>query len=93
MEVTREIYWNVGRGAGTLVPMYALTLLALAVFAWGFLQRLKVYRLGKPLNRTDNSGTRMVGLLKDALLQTKVMVIRVPGLPMVSSSGAFSCYS
>ena len=80
MEFTREIYWNVGHGAGTLIPMYALTLVAIAVFAWGFLQRLKVYRLGKPLNRTDNSGARIVGLLKDVLLQTKVMVVRGPGI-------------
>ena len=80
MEFTREIYWNVGHGVGTLVPMYALTLVAIAVFAWGFLQRLKVYRLGKPLNRTDNSGARIVGLLKDVLLQTKVMTVRGPGI-------------
>ena len=80
MEFTREIYWNVGHGAGTLVPMYALTLLAVAVFAWGFLQRLKVYHLGKLLNRSDNSGARIVGLLKDVLLQTKVMTVRGPGI-------------
>ncbi|TNF50076.1 MAG: 4Fe-4S dicluster domain-containing protein [Deltaproteobacteria bacterium] len=80
MEFTREIYWNVGHGVGTLAPMYALTLVAIAVFAWGFLQRLKVYRLGKPLNRTDNSGARIAGLLKDVLLQTKVMVVRGPGI-------------
>ena len=80
MEFTREIYWNVGHGAGTLVPMYALTLLAIAAFAWGFLQRLKVYRLGKPLNRTDNSGARIAGLLKDVLLQSKVIVVRGPGI-------------
>ena len=80
MEFTREIYWNVGHGAGTLVPMYALTLVAFAVFAWGFLQRLKVYRLGKSLNRTENSGARIVGLLKDVLLQTKVLVVRGPGI-------------
>jgi hypothetical protein len=60
--------------------MYALTLVAITVFAWGFLQRLKVYRLGKPLNRTDNSGARIVGLLKDVLLQTKVMTVRGPGI-------------
>jgi len=80
MEFTREIYWNVGHGVGTLAPMYALTLVAIAVFAWGFLQRLKVYRLGKPLNRTDNSGARIAGLLKDVLLQSKVMVVRGPGV-------------
>ena len=24
MELTREIYWNIGNGAGVLIPMYAL---------------------------------------------------------------------
>ena len=62
MEFTREIYWNIGNGAGTLVPMYAFTVAAIAVFVWGFTQRVKVYRLGQPLNRTDNLGARIAGL-------------------------------
>jgi Fe-S oxidoreductase/nitrate reductase gamma subunit len=80
MEFTREIYWNIGSGAGTLVPMYALTLIAFAVFAWGFLQRVKVYRLGQPLDRTNDLGARIAGLIRDVLLQSKVMVVRGPGV-------------
>jgi Fe-S oxidoreductase/nitrate reductase gamma subunit len=80
MEFTREIYWNVGHGAGTLIPMYALTLLAIAVFAWGFLQRIKTYRLGQALNRTDNTGERIAGFVKEALMQTKVMLVKGPGI-------------
>jgi Fe-S oxidoreductase/nitrate reductase gamma subunit len=80
MEFTREIYWNIGHGAGTLIPMYALTFVAIAVFAWGFLQRIKVYRIGKPLDRTNDIGARIAGLIKDVLLQTKVMVVKGPGI-------------
>ena len=31
MEFTREIYWNVGHGLTTLVPMYLLTFAAVAM--------------------------------------------------------------
>ncbi|MBE0597627.1 MAG: 4Fe-4S dicluster domain-containing protein [Desulfuromonadales bacterium] len=77
MELSREIYWNVGHGAATLVPMYLLTAVALAIFAWGFWQRIKVYRQGKALNRTDDLAGRLGGALKQALSQAKVL--RVPG--------------
>jgi len=52
MEATREIYWNVGHGWTTLVPMYLLTIAAIGVLAYGGMQRVKVYRLGKPIDRT-----------------------------------------
>ncbi|MDY0391366.1 MAG: heterodisulfide reductase-related iron-sulfur binding cluster [Desulfobulbus oligotrophicus] len=77
MEFTREIYWNVGHGFTTLGPMYGLLLVALVFFTVGFLKRITVYRLGQPLNRTDQRGVRLKSLLETALLQTKVF--RVPG--------------
>ena len=67
MEFTREIYWNVGNGAGTLIPMYLLTIAAVAVLVWGFWQRVKVYKQGQPLNRTDDLGARIIELTKNAL--------------------------
>ncbi len=80
MEFTREIYWNVGHGAATLVPMYLLVIVALAVLVYGFRQRIEVYRQGLPLNRTDNLGDRIVGMLKNVLLQKKVTRVLWPGL-------------
>ena len=77
MEFTREIYWNVGHGFTTLAPMYGLLLVALAVFVFGFVKRIKVYRLGQALDRTDQRGERIKDLLENVLLQTKVF--RVPG--------------
>ena len=35
MEATREIYWNVGHGWTTLVPMYLLTIAAIGVLVYG----------------------------------------------------------
>ncbi len=77
MEFTREIYWNVGHGFTTLVPMYGLLLVALAVFVQGCLKRIKVYRLGQPLDRTEQRGVRIKNLLNNVFLQSEVY--RVPG--------------
>jgi len=77
MEFTREIYWNVGHGFTTLAPMYGLLLVAVAIFVLGCLKRIKVYRLGQPLERTDQLGKRIKNLLDNVCLQTKVF--RVPG--------------
>ena len=77
MELTREIYWNIGHGAGTLVPMYLLVLATFGVLAWGAWQRIKVYRLGRPLQRFDD----MPGRVSRALYQVlgQVRVTRVAG--------------
>ncbi len=80
MEFTREIYWNVGNSAGVLVPMYVLTVVAFAVLVWGALQRLKVYKQGKSLNRTDNLGHRIVQAVKAVFLQSKVLKVKGPGI-------------
>ena len=40
MEYTREIYWNVGHNAGTLVPMYLFAFAAIGLLVKGFLRRI-----------------------------------------------------
>ena len=80
MEFTREIYWNVGHGAWTLVPMYLLVIAAFAVLGWEFRRRLAVYRQGLPLDRTDQLGARIGEMLKNVLLQKKVTRVVWPGL-------------
>ncbi len=77
MEFTREIYWNIGHGFATLGPMYLLFLVALAAFILGCRKRLALYRLGRPLDRSDRKARRLKELLKTVLLQSKVL--RVPG--------------
>ncbi len=80
MEFTREIYWNVGHGFLTLGPMYLLAFSAIGVLVYGFLQRLKVYKQGQPLQRSDNGVARAVEAVKVALLQTSVFRVKLPGL-------------
>lgn len=80
MEFTREIYWNVGHGPLTLGPMYMLAIAAILILVMGFLKRLKVYKQGKPLDRTDNIGSRMSDMVKNVMLQKKVTRVVWPGL-------------
>ena len=85
MEATREIYWNVGHGWTTLVPMYLLTVAAIGVLVYGGMQRMKVYRLGKTIDRTDDLWQRIVDATATVLGQAKVVRVRWPGL----AHGAF----
>ena len=80
MEFTREIYWNVGHGATTLVPMYLLSFVAVAILVYAFLQRIKVYKQGQILDRTDQLPLRMTAMIKKTLFQSKVLNVRGPGL-------------
>ncbi len=80
MEFTREIYWNVGHGALTLVPMYLLALVAVAIMVRAFLRRRIVYRQGRPLPRLDRIGERVGEMLTGVVLQKKVLQVPWPGL-------------
>ncbi|WP_085813232.1 (Fe-S)-binding protein [Geoanaerobacter pelophilus] len=79
MEATREIYWNVGHGV--VLPMYLLTLVAVAACCYGIYQRVEVYRQGKELNRLDALGERIPFLLRNLFGQAKVVRVGGPGLP------------
>ena len=79
MEATRELYWNIGHGTTVLLPMYLFTFAALGLLVRSGLQRLKIYRQGKPLNRTDQLAVRAVELLKNVLLQSRVLLVKGPG--------------
>ncbi len=80
MEYTREIYWNVGHSAGTLVPMYLFALAAIGLLVKGFLRRVEIYKQGLSLDRTDQRGRRVWHMLENVLLQKKVAQVRWPGL-------------
>ncbi|MCK4507897.1 MAG: 4Fe-4S dicluster domain-containing protein, partial [Desulfuromonadales bacterium] len=80
MELTREIYWNVGHGVGTLLPMYLLTFAAIAVLVTTFKKRIKVYKQGQSVDRLDQMPVRIANLVKNVLLQSKVTLVKGPGL-------------
>jgi Fe-S oxidoreductase/nitrate reductase gamma subunit len=75
MELTREIYWNIGGGAGTLIPMYLLLAAAIGIFGWGGWQRIKVYRLGREVQRFDDFPRRLAEAISKVLTQVRVMKV------------------
>jgi Fe-S oxidoreductase/nitrate reductase gamma subunit len=79
MEITREIYWNVGHGV--VVPMYLLTVAAVALLVRGFWNRLPLYRQGKPLDRFDRYDERVKRLIGDVFSQKRVVRAKDGGLP------------
>jgi len=80
MEFTREIYWNVGHGAWTLIPMYLLLISAIALLVRGARKRIKVYKIGRPLGRFDRPRTRLAEALSAMIFQKKVIRVAWPGM-------------
>jgi Fe-S oxidoreductase/nitrate reductase gamma subunit len=80
MEFSREIYWNVGHGVGTLLPMYLLTIASIAILVSAFMKRVKVYKQGQSIDRLDQLPVRILNLIKNVLLQSKVLWVKGPGL-------------
>ena len=78
--MTREIYWNVGHGAATLIPMYALVIIALGVMVGRFLLRIEIYKQGLPLERTDRLNERIRRSMKILFSQRRVLQQRWPGV-------------
>jgi len=79
MEATREIYWNVGHAV--VLPMYLLTLVALAACCYGFYLRVAVYRQAKAQDRLDNPGKRLSLMARNLFGQLKVLRVSGPGIP------------
>lgn len=71
----REIYWNI-QG---IWAMYALFLVAAAVFAYGVYQHCRLILLGKPEARFDRAGERLLGLAAHALAQVRGLRDRYSG--------------
>jgi hypothetical protein len=83
---TREIYWNI---PGHLL-VYAVFVIALIVFIYGFYRRVRLWRLGKPEKRSGRFGSRLFSVLKDGLAQTAVMRESVPGWMHVAIFSGFA---
>jgi Fe-S oxidoreductase/nitrate reductase gamma subunit len=72
MEASREIYWNVGHGV--LIPMYLMAFTAIGVMAYGlYSAAVALAAKGKPEERTGDLPLRLRLMLKDVLLQLKVI--------------------
>ncbi len=77
MQLTREIYWNVGHGV--VLPMYLFALAAFGLFFRGYLRRLPVYRLGRGANRLDRLRSRLLLLIRTTLTQGRLLLVPSPG--------------
>lgn len=78
MEATREIYWNVGHGV--MLPMYLLVFMALGAVACCVWQRIRIYRQGRSVERTDHLDERLFEAFKSVLLQLRVVRVKGPGM-------------
>ncbi|MGE5313993.1 MAG: heterodisulfide reductase-related iron-sulfur binding cluster [Acidobacteriota bacterium] len=78
MDATREIYWNIG--IGDIIPMYIITTLLAAVFTYGIVRRIRLYRRGRPVSRADRPLRRLLHMLVNAFAQRRVMRVPFPGI-------------
>ncbi|MDZ7413002.1 MAG: heterodisulfide reductase-related iron-sulfur binding cluster [candidate division KSB1 bacterium] len=73
---TRQIYWNIP-GYGWLYLLFAV---ALAVFAYGVYRRVRLWRMGKPEERSDQPLRRLWKVFVEGILQRAVVRDAFPGL-------------
>ncbi|MGB2981041.1 MAG: hypothetical protein WBC77_07325, partial [Candidatus Zixiibacteriota bacterium] len=78
MEITREIFWNVGTWVRW--PVYGLGLVVIIVFVWGLIRRIRLWKMGKPENRTDRIGKRIASVLSFGLLHKRILKEPYPGI-------------
>ena len=74
----RDTFWNVPPWAQFL--LYALSLVAIGVFALGLWQRVALWRDGKPENRWDRIPERVSLVVRHGLLQGRTLSQRYPGI-------------
>jgi Fe-S oxidoreductase/nitrate reductase gamma subunit len=78
MEITREIFWNVG--AWVRWPVYGLGLIVIVIFVWGLVKHIRLWRSGKPENRYDRIGKRITSFLSFGLLHRRILKEPFPGI-------------
>jgi Fe-S oxidoreductase/nitrate reductase gamma subunit len=78
MEITREIFWNVG--SWVRWPVYALGLLAILIFIFGLIKRIQLWKIGKPENRTDHLSKRVGSVLSYGFLHKRILKEFYPGI-------------
>ncbi len=78
MEVTREIFWNVGTGVRIFV--YVMAALPLILLIWGIRKRVRLWRMGRPENRYDKIGKRVLSFISLGLFHRRFFQDLYPGL-------------
>jgi Fe-S oxidoreductase/nitrate reductase gamma subunit len=78
MEITREIFWNVG--SWVRWPVYALGLIAILIFVFGLVKRIRLWKIGKPENRIDQLSRRICSVLSYGFLHKRILKEFYPGI-------------
>ncbi|PYM65250.1 MAG: (Fe-S)-binding protein, partial [Candidatus Rokuibacteriota bacterium] len=74
----RDTFWNIPGWAQFL--LYALSVVAIGVFALGLWTRIALWREGKPEDRFDRLPERFGVLIRHGLLQARTLSQRYPGV-------------
>lgn len=77
-EITRKIMW--GHPVVSKILMYLLFLISVIIFAYGVWRKVSMWRKGKPAPRFDRIGERLWLMIRDAILQVKVLKEMYPGI-------------
>jgi Fe-S oxidoreductase/nitrate reductase gamma subunit len=78
MEITREIFWNVG--SAVRIPVYLLGLIVVVILIYGLVKHIRVWRIGKPENRIDKPIKRIVSFLLFGLGHKRILKEPYPGI-------------
>jgi Fe-S oxidoreductase/nitrate reductase gamma subunit len=78
MEITREIFWNVG--SGVRIPIYLLGLIVVVILIYGFVKHVRLWRIGKPENRVDKPFKRILSFLLFGLGHKRILKEPYPGI-------------
>ena len=74
----REVFWN---AASYELILFAFTAIAMAIFVYGLYRRWQMWKaLGKPEDRTDNTGERIKSLIVNGFLQIRTFKDAYPGI-------------
>lgn len=78
MEITREIFWNVG--SGVRIPVYLLGLIVVIILIYGFIKHVRLWRIGKAENRIDKPFKRILSFLLFGLGHKRMLKEPYPGI-------------
>ena len=78
MEITREIFWNVG--SGVRIPVYLLGLIVVIILIYGFIKHVRLWRIGKAENRIDKPFKRILSFLLFGLGHKRILKEPYPGI-------------
>ncbi|KPL03123.1 MAG: hypothetical protein AMJ90_03980 [candidate division Zixibacteria bacterium SM23_73_2] len=77
METTREIFWNVGNVA---LLVYLLAAVVVFIFIYAFIQRIKLWKIGKEEKRKDQIWERIKSVLVFGFGHKRLLTEPYPGI-------------